>query len=170
MTHSALVISPATTTADLQSACEILIEVAKWLSSIGQPLWKPESLVASRIFPAPDAGIVYLATIDGKPAGTFLLQNEDPVIWSDVPRGEAYYLHKLAVRRRFANQGLARQMLDFAVNETRAAGRRFLRLDCAPRPKLCRVYESAGFQFHSDRIMGTFQVRRYQRSTMRASE
>jgi hypothetical protein len=44
--------------------------------------------------------------------------------------------------------------------EARAAGRSFLRLDCAPRPKLCEFYESAGFCYHSRRIVDGFPVHR----------
>jgi hypothetical protein len=54
-------------------------------------------------------------------------------------------------------------MLEYAVAETRAFGRSFLRLDCAMRPKLWAFYEGLGFRHHSDREMGSFVIRRYER-------
>ena len=41
--------------------------------------------------------------------------------------------------------------------------RRYLRLDCdASRPKLRRLYEELGFEFHSFRQVGAYYVARYE--------
>jgi GNAT superfamily N-acetyltransferase len=160
-----LAITQARSDADVRLACDILIEAADWLTSIGQSLWDRDSLTPANVRPSPTDGTLYLAHLDGQPVGTFRLQFEDPLFWPDVPPGESLYLHKLAVRRSAAGRGLSRRLLDFAVAEARAAGRPYLRLDCVHRPKLRAVYESAGFLFHSDRTVGRYAVRRYQRPT-----
>jgi GNAT superfamily N-acetyltransferase len=159
-------ISPVYSDSDVQIACDILIEAADWLTSRGQPLWNRDNLIPANIKPLPEAGTLYLACLAGHPVGTYLLQFEDQRFWPDAAIGEALYLHKLAVRRSVAGAGLARRLLEHAVEQTRAEARPFLRLDCTIRPKLCAFYESAGFVYHSDRDLGTFTVRRYQRSTI----
>jgi GNAT superfamily N-acetyltransferase len=142
-----------------------MIEAADWLAARGQPLWNRESLIPENVLPLPDKGSLFLARLAGHPVGTFILLFEDPFFWPDVSPGEALYLHKLVVRRSAAGTGLGRSLLEHAIAKARAAGRPLLRLDCAPRPKLCAFYEAAGFRHHSDRTIGSFSVCRYQRST-----
>ena len=142
-----------------------MVEAADWLAACGQPLWDRETLIPANVLPSPDKGSLFLAHLAGRPVGAFILLFEDPFFWPDVLPGEAFYLHKLVVRRSAADRGLGGGLLEHAVAKARAAGRPFLRLDCAPRPKLCAFYEAAGFRHHSDRTIGSYSVRRYQRST-----
>jgi GNAT superfamily N-acetyltransferase len=73
------------------------------------------------------------------------LHNEDPIFWPNAIAGEALYIHRLAVARRFAGRRFSHAMLDWAAREAMSAGRDFLRLDCEPRPKLLSLYRDAGF-------------------------
>ena len=73
------------------------------------------------------------------------LHNADTLFWPQDPPGEAFYVHRLAVARNFAGRGFANAMLRWAEAETLNQGRRFLRLDCEPRPKLLALYQKAGF-------------------------
>jgi len=161
----ALDVIHALSAAEARSACEIMLEAADWLASLGQPLWDHETLAPRNVVPPPSDGTLFLARLAGRPVGSYVLWFEDPRFWPDVPLGEAYYVHKLAVRRSVAGTGVGRALLEHAIAEARAAGRRFLRLDCAPRPKLCEFYESAGFCYHSRRIVDGFPVHRYQVAT-----
>jgi GNAT superfamily N-acetyltransferase len=163
--HSSLVVTAACLAADVCCACDIMIEAADWLAACGQPLWNRESLTPANVLPLPDKGSLFLAHLAGHPVGAFILLFEDPFFWPDVSPGEALYLHRLVVRRSAAGTGVGYRLLEHAVAKARTAGRPFLRLDCAPRPKLCAFYEAAGFCHHSDRAIGSFSVRRYQRST-----
>jgi GNAT superfamily N-acetyltransferase len=160
---SPLTYTRAIADADVQCACDIMVEAADWLAASGRRLWSRELLTPEKVRPRAGEAIVYLARIDGQPVGTFLLQFEDPDLWPDAAPGQALYIHKLAVRRSVAGTGVSRAMLEYAVAETRAVGRSLLRLDCAMRPKLWAFYESAGFQHHSDRDMGSYVIRRYER-------
>lgn len=167
MVAPSLTVAPVQSAADAQVASDILIEAAKWLASRNQSLWDRESLRPERIQDITGNTTIYLARLDGQPIGTFLLLREDPDYWPEAPPGEAFYLHKLAVRRAVAGSGVAREILESAINITHAAGRSLLRLDCAPRPQLCAFYESASFTYLSDQMVGEFTVRRYQRSAIR---
>ncbi len=139
----------------------ILIEAASWLNSINQPLWQCSNLVENVITEDVHAGLFYIARLDGQPAGVFKFQFEDKIIWPDVPTGESAFLHRLAVRRIAAGTGLAGQMLEYAKKMTRQSGRKFLRLDCAKRPKLCAFYERNWFSRNGDCSAGSYCVARY---------
>jgi GNAT superfamily N-acetyltransferase len=90
-------------------------------------------------------------------------QLDDPLFWPDASQGEAAYVHRLAVRRRYAGSGLSTELLRWAVDRTRALGRLYLRLDCAAsRPRLRAIYERFGFRYHSDRQVGPYLVSRYE--------
>ena len=108
-------------------------------------------------------GIYYLAECENESAGVVRFQMEDPELWPDVPENSSAFLHRLAVRRRFAGQGVSTAILNWAVRRTRELGRGHLRLDCeAARPKLRAVYERFGFRHHSDRQVGPYFVARYE--------
>jgi hypothetical protein len=53
--------------------------------------------------------------------------------------------------------------MEWAVSRAGTMGKRYLRLDTdASRPKLRRLYEGFGFEFHSFRQVGAYYVARYQ--------
>jgi GNAT superfamily N-acetyltransferase len=94
---------------------------------------------------------------------------EDPEFWPDAEPGQAVYLHRLAVRRRYAGGELSTSMLNWIVARARELGRQYVRLDCAAdRPALRRVYERFGFRLYDERNMGAFVVARYQIDTRSA--
>ena len=100
----------------------------------------------------------------GEAVATVVLQWEDEVFWPDVLAGESAFVHRLAVRRRVAGTGVAAALLAWAERRAQDAGRSWLRLDCsAEHPGLCRYYERAGFERHSERSVGPFRVVRYQK-------
>lgn len=140
-----------------------LVEAATWLGGRGTPMWRADELSPERIAADVADGQFFIAEVGGRTAGTVKFQLEDALFWPDVPRGEAAYVHRLAVKRAFAGQGVSTALLQWAAERARALGRRFLRLDCeASRPKLRALYERFGFRHHSDRQVGPYFVARYQ--------
>jgi len=88
----------------------------------------------------------HVAWMNGEPVATCLLSFSDPIFWPDIPPGTSGFVHKLAVRRQFAGQGLAEAMLVHAARCCLARGIPTLRLDTDPnRPGLCALYERCGF-------------------------
>jgi GNAT superfamily N-acetyltransferase len=73
------------------------------------------------------------------------LHFSDPDFWPEDPPGEALYVHRLAVTRRFAKKGYSQAMLRWAEDEARRLGRPYVRLDCEQRPKLIALYRDAGY-------------------------
>jgi len=144
-------------------ASDIATEAAEWLIGKGEPLWDADDVGPEAFRPRIETGELHLARVDGAAVGTMMLQFEDEVCWPDKPKGEALYVHRLAVRRSAAGRGVAQAMMTFAKRRTIEEGRRYLRLDAATeRPKLRAVYESFGFIFHSDFQVGRFTIARYQ--------
>lgn len=155
-------IRPATPD-DIETISSILHEAARWLEQTGQLMWRDSELLPSRIAEDVRAGLFFLAVLSTEPAGTIKFQLEDPLFWPDVPHSDSAFVHRLAVRRRFAGTGVSTSLLNWAAERARSLKKRYLRLDCeAARPKLRAVYERFGFRHHSDRQVGTYFVSRYE--------
>lgn len=148
---------------DAPTVASILEEAAEWLRARGDQMWWPEEVSLDRVAPDVDAGLYFLARIDGEAQGTVKFLLSDWSFWFDVPEGDSAYVHRLAVRRAFAGSGLSTAMLGWAADRARSLGRRYLRLDCDPRRvKLCRFYEAHGFRQHSVIQTAAFLVARYE--------
>jgi GNAT superfamily N-acetyltransferase len=148
---------------DADSVSGVLREAANWLESKGWPLWQLNELSPSGIASDVNAGQYYIAECDGKSAGVVRFQLEDPLFWPDVAEGQSAFIHRLAIQRQFAGQGVSGALLKWAVGKTKSLERDFLRLDCAAdRSRLRAVYERFGFRHHSDRQVGPYLVARYE--------
>lgn len=147
---------------DSVTVCEILEEAAAWLRAKGDELWRPADLDPAGITADVEAGMYRKAIADGVIAGCYRFQTEDMEYWDDVPHENSAFIHRVAVRRRFAGTGLSETMIGAAKVEARSLGKRYLRLDCADRPKLRAVYERQGFRFHSIKVREPYKVARYE--------
>jgi GNAT superfamily N-acetyltransferase len=140
----------------------VLTEAADWVESRGEPLWRHEHVSIDAVAANVAAGLYYIAWLNDEAAGVVRFQLEDAIFWPEAIEGEAVYLHRLAVRRRYAG-GISGALLNWAVSRASELGRRYVRLDCASdRSSLRNVYERFGFRLHSERNMGRFIVARYQ--------
>jgi GNAT superfamily N-acetyltransferase len=111
-----------------------------------------------------DAGVFYVAEVDGEVQGTFKLLLEDPEFWPDLPAPDSVFLHRLAVRRRVAGTGVSTVMIDWACDRAGELRRDYLRLDCDPRrARLRAFYERQSFGHHGDFQSRRFLVSRYER-------
>lgn len=148
---------------DAEAVASILTEAARWQEQAGAPVWLEGELTAEKIGAEVAAGLFFIAEFEGEPVGTVKFQLEDPLFWPDAPTSDAAYVHRLAVRRRYAGKGVSTALLKWAAKRTRQLGRRLLRLDCdANRPRLRALYEDFGFRYHSDQHVGRYLVARYE--------
>ena len=153
----------AATAADAPAVAAILAEVDAWVAQLGTPMWELGEVDEDRIGHEVASGLFFLALCDGEPAGAVKFQLEDPLFWPDRPDDNAAYIHRLAVRRKFAGGRVSGALMTWAVDQARALDRDVLRLDCdADRPSLRAVYERFGFTYHSDRQVGPYYVARYE--------
>lgn len=146
---------------DVEVVAAILTEAAQWLESRDMGMWRANELTPERIAQDVTDGSFYLAQA-GQPV-TIKFQLSDAEFWPDLPEPDAAFVHRLAVRRTFAGEGVSTALLTWAAKRAAALGRRFLRLDCeASRPRLRAVYERFGFRHHSNRQIGPYFVARYE--------
>ena len=151
---------------DVPDADALIREAADWLIAKGEPLWGENEIRLDDLIQVARAGELVAGRIDGALAASMYLHNEDALFWPGKRAGEAFYIHRLAVARRFAGRGLSQAMLVWAEGEARRNGRPFLRLDCEPRPKLLSLYANAGFtriDLEPVEITGHFVVRHEKR-------
>ncbi|NNE66864.1 MAG: GNAT family N-acetyltransferase [Pyrinomonadaceae bacterium] len=147
---------------DIGEISLILTEAATWLESKGEKLWEADELTPEKIESEVLKGLFWLAAFEGNTAGCFRYQKADLEYWDDVPHEDSAFIHRVAVRRNFSGLGLSGAMIEWAKLKAIADGRRYLRLDCADRPKLRRVYEDMGFKFHSVKKRSPYFVIRYE--------
>ncbi len=148
---------------DLDAVLSILEEAARWLASRGIDQWGPGSSPRGRIKNRIGRGEVYLAVLDGRPVGNVVLQWSDEETWGDVP-DVAGYVHGLAIRREAAGRGLGRELLRWAEGRAAAAGKEYLRLDCAAGNRaLNAYYERAGFAFRGRAFVWGLEVSLYEK-------
>lgn len=149
--------------ADTHLVSEILLEAARWLRKERVPMWRDDELLPERLTEDISAGSFFIGEVAGEAVATIRFQCVDPAFWPDVPADESAFVHRIAVRRRFAGGVVSAALLDWAAERAKALGRRYLRLDCeASRPRLRAVYERFGFRHHSDRQVGPYFVSRYE--------
>lgn len=145
----------------------ILMEATEWLRRTGKEMWTSEQVSVDSLLMVCAPEEMFLGYIDGFPAATMILQEDDEIFWPDAPKGESLFLHKLSVRRRFAGTSLAVEMINWAKLKAKHDSKKFLRLDCAAdREKLCRFYEAQGFEKVREQVMfGTWPTAFYERAT-----
>ncbi|MET7426801.1 GNAT family N-acetyltransferase [Dactylosporangium sp. NPDC005555] len=138
------------TAADVADVLAILDEAAAWLAAGGVRQW-PAGFDAAWVTPAVERGETWLVRAGGDPAGTVTLDWSDP-LWTDEP-APAGYLHRMAVRRRYAGTG--RTILAWAAGQARDRDATALRLDCVDGNAALRAYyEAAGFRHRGDVEVG----------------
>jgi GNAT superfamily N-acetyltransferase len=151
---------------DAPAVEEMLLEAARWVDALGVVMWEQGELAHEQIAGEVAAGMFAIAEVDGEPAGAVRFQFEDRLFWPDLDGSDSAFVHRLVVRRRFKGLGVSTTLLRWAVEQAVASGRKYLRLDCdANRTKLRRLYEDAGFRFHSYRQVTSYYVARYEYET-----
>lgn len=131
---------------NLEQVAAILEEAAYWMISQGFRNWDPDSFGIDEMKKKNNLDELFICYFNDQPAGCIKLQERDDMFWPDAREGEALYVHKLAVKRKFAGIGISGCMLDWAKAQVRQRGRKYLRLDCiADREKLIGFYEGEGF-------------------------
>jgi GNAT superfamily N-acetyltransferase len=142
----------------------ILAEAARWVEALdGTTMWVDGELTGDRVALEVEAGFFFVAECDGDVVGAVRFQLEDELFWPDLDTDDSAFVHRLAVRRRYAGQGVSTALLQWAADHARSLGKHYLRLDCdEERSALRAVYERFGFRLHSFRQVGSYYVARYE--------
>jgi GNAT superfamily N-acetyltransferase len=152
------------TSADSDAIVETLIEAANWVEALdGTIMWVEGELEEERVRAEAESGMFVVAEVDGRVVGAMRFQLEDRLFWPDLDARDSAFVHRLAVKRAFAGQGISTALVEWAVDRARTLGKRYLRLDCdAERSRLRAFYERFGFRLHSYRQVGPYYVSRYE--------
>lgn len=149
--------------ADAPAIAAVLREAAQWLIDRQVPLWAVADFSDESVQRDVDGGLYMAAKVGGAVAGVGRFQREGLIFWPDAEPGTSAFLHKLAVRRVWAGQGVPAALLAYARDHARSLGLRYLRLDCvADQHPLRRLYEGFGFTLHDCVFKGSRQFARYQ--------
>ena len=149
--------------ADLDAVVSMLEEAARWMVRQGIEGWTPDGFSRERIAVIIESGEMYLAVLEGRPAGTFALQWSDRETWGDIP-DDSGYVHGLAIRREFAGAGLGREMLGRAEQIAYRSQKEYLRLDCvADNEALNEYYRLAGFAYRGKAVVSGLAVSLYEK-------
>jgi GNAT superfamily N-acetyltransferase len=147
---------------DTRTLVETLTEAANWVEQMdGTIMWVEGELEEHRV--RAEAGMFVVAEADGTVVGAIRFQLEDQLFWPDLDGRDSAFVHRLAVRRSHAGQGISTALMQWAMDRARSLGKRYLRLDCdADRTRLRALYERFGFRLHSYRQVGAYYVSRYE--------
>ena len=148
---------------DAVTVAELLDEATVWVNDLGFSQW-PLPFPREQLAAAIDRGEVYVVeSEDGDAVATVSMLLDDPMYWGDRPP-DAFYVHKLAVRRDQAGRGIGAAIVEWANAEAAEAGRAFLRLDClGENPGIRDYYEDLGFQHRGDLVLDGRKMSLYER-------
>jgi len=141
----------------------LLDEATVWVNDLGFSQW-PLPFPRDQLAAAIGRGEVYVVeSEDGEGVATVSMLPDDPEYWGDQPP-DAFYVHKLAVRRDQAGRGIGAAIVEWANAEAAEAGREFLRLDClADNPGIRDYYEDLGFEHRGDLVLDGRKMSLYER-------
>ncbi|WP_256354145.1 MULTISPECIES: GNAT family N-acetyltransferase [unclassified Variovorax] len=153
--------------ADAPQVAAVLQEAAQWLADGGRALWVASAVSDERVLRDVAAGLFFAARDKGgEIVGVARFDLEDPYFWPEIDSGSSAFIHKLAVRRQWAGQGVSAALLAFAKARAESMGLPYLRLDCvADRTALRTLYEGFGFTLHSCIQKGSVAFARYELRT-----
>lgn len=148
---------------DSAAIAVVLREAAQWLIDQQKPLWAVSDFSDSSVQRDVNDGLYVAAKVGAAVVGVVRFQREDLIFWPDAEPGTSAFLHKLAVRRAWAGQGVSAALLAFGRDHARRLGLSYLRLDCvADRQPLRGLYEGFGFTLHDCVRKGRREFARYQ--------
>jgi len=142
------------TEADTGVIEEIMLDVVTWMDTTGRHQWPAEESTWDYLKNRFKAEDFHTGFVEGEGACCCVIIDHDPNFWPDVPLGESLYLHKVAVKRKFAGEGYCDAMLDYAKDMARERGIKTLRLDAhQSRTKVRAIYERNGFKCVEEKTM-----------------
>ncbi|MEO6972674.1 MAG: GNAT family N-acetyltransferase [Rhodoferax sp.] len=154
---------------DVPNIASVLHEAAQWLARDGRALWSDAEVGHDRVLRDVSDGLFHVARDGEHLAGVMKLELEGAYFWPEVLPGTSAYIHKLAIRRKWADKGVSIELLAYARVHAQQLGRTCLRVDCfADRPGLRNLEEDFGFALHSVVRIGAASHARYELSTTRS--
>lgn len=143
-------------TPDSNEILDLLVETAKWLHSKGSTQWNAllQGIDSHNTEEAIERGDVFICKSEEEIAGMVMLlrlpSEWDRRLWGTEAHDddEAIYLHRLAIRRKYANCNLGQSILNWCHQSVHFEGKSIIRLDCVANNKhLNTFYRQNGFTY-----------------------
>ncbi|MDM5317097.1 GNAT family N-acetyltransferase [Fictibacillus sp. b24] len=138
---------------DYEEVISFLKELAQWMkdNEINQWSYLLEGGDDEEIKRAIQQKHTYKVLSDDMMIATFTLSPEqsewDQHIFGKEEASDSLYLHRLAVRPQYMNQGIGKEILRW-IHENLGDGKQFIKLDCvADNVKLNQFYRDHGFEY-----------------------
>lgn len=150
---------------DAEEVMSLMVEIAEWLNSQGSSQWGGllEGKDDHDTIGAIQRKNVFVFKQGTDIAGLVILLNKpskwDLQLWGDEAYDDdgAVYLHRLAVRRKYAGTDLGRSILNWCSTGIRFVDKQIIRLDCvAENENLNSFYTRNGYKFVGEK--GGFNV------------
>lgn len=95
-----------------------------------------------------EEGRQFKVMVDGDVAAVFVITNDDPLIWKELDKDRAVYLHRIVTHPDHRGKGIVPMIIAWAKGFCREHHRDFIRLDTwLDNTKLVAYYGSCGFSF-----------------------
>ncbi|WP_368901223.1 GNAT family N-acetyltransferase [Oceanobacillus oncorhynchi] len=148
---------------EIDQFASILKEAAEWLKRTNKEMWYTSELTKEALLEKYALNELFIGFLNGESAGTIIVQEQDHIFWPLENKNDALYLHKIAIRRKYAKEGVSVNLIDWAKQQAKMQLKKYIRLDCAAdRPNLCYFYECQGFQQVGQKTVGEFFVALYE--------
>lgn len=138
------------TLSDIDHIMSIIDNAAIWMHENGiKNQWKPGNVFEdkSHYLSCINNGHFYVALIDRKIAGTFLIKWSDKELWGENDTC-AGYIHHFAIDRAFTGIGFGDYLLNYIEQTIKSNNKNYVRLDCiAANLKLNEYYLNRGYKF-----------------------
>lgn len=91
-------------------------------------------------------GLLYKIVCNNDTACIFSICFRDALIWRERENGDALYLHRVVLNRKYAGEKMFKQVLEWALQLAKERSLHLLRMDTwADNNKLITYYQSFGF-------------------------
>ncbi len=135
-----------TTVEDLNVMYKLFEEAIGYLKAHGYIGWT--SYDKAFIKADVERGLSYKISRDNAIACIFSICYADPLIWREMERGDALYLHRIVLNRGFSGEKLFTKVLEWALEHAGNWGIKYVRMDTwAANDKIIDYYKSYGFRF-----------------------
>ncbi|MBE7170039.1 MAG: GNAT family N-acetyltransferase [Williamsia sp.] len=93
-------------------------------------------------------GLLFKLICHNETAGVFSICFSDALIWRERETGNAVYLHRIVINRKFAGRKMFNKVLAGAIQLAKSRGLNYIRMDTwAENDRIIAYYKSYGFLF-----------------------
>jgi ribosomal protein S18 acetylase RimI-like enzyme len=94
------------------------------------------------------SGLLFKVITASGISGIFSICYTDRLIWREMEKGNALYLHRIVLNREFRGEKIFRKILDWSLEAAANKRLRYIRMDTwAENEKIISYYKSYGFSF-----------------------